>query len=677
MKKNHAFKLWHYLVLSAAVGLVPMTGILLSVISISVNKDINFGKQELRGNTFQRPLEKLLDLFPRYQAAAVSAAAGVETARADLTGLQQQIEAQLQELSADYNGGLGRALKFTDAELMARKRDNARLAVVCASWDKLKSSPMAVAADGAVTGDLVASIRAMIAQAGDLSNLILDTDLDSYYLVDITLSTLPQTQQRLSDITLQVGGWLRAGTIETNQAQIAVLAAMLQQDDQDRITGDAQTSLSEDKNFYGVSPSLQKKLPPAIAQYTAANQAFLGLLNRLAAGEKVPVANFENAGWKARAESFRLWQCSADELDTLLSIRLSAFHRNRLISYCGIGAAFALVLVVNWLIVRRLNLALRTIANELGSGSDQVARASEQSSDSSQWLAEGASEQAASLEQTSASLEEMASMTKRNAENAQRANELAREARTSADLGSADMQAMNTAMDAIKVSSDDIAKIIKTIDEIAFQTNILALNAAVEAARAGEAGMGFAVVADEVRNLARRSAQAAKETAAKIESAIAKSAQGVGISHQVAERLNEITTKARQVDELAGKVAVASREQTLGITQLNSTIGQMDKVTQSNAAYAEESAAASAELNSQAEVMKQSVAELLQLVGNPHPGAANGTMATTTPAKKTRPAVAATKRSAPAHGKGHRHPVKGNAGNRLSEIPLDGDFKDF
>ena len=128
------------------------------------------------------------------------------------------------------------------------------------------------------------------------------------------------------------------------------------------------------------------------------------------------------------------------------------------------------------------------------------------------------------------------------------------------------MQAMTTAMEAIKVSSDDIAKIIKTIDEIAFQTNILALNAAVEAARAGEAGMGFAVVADEVRNLAQRSAQAAKETAAKIEGAIGKTAQGVEISAKVAQALNDIVAKVRQVDELVAEVASASREQTQGIT---------------------------------------------------------------------------------------------------------------
>lgn len=286
-----------------------------------------------------------------------------------------------------------------------------------------------------------------------------------------------------------------------------------------------------------------------------------------------------------------------------------------LVIVCGI-LGLALGVGVTIVISRGLNKLLRRLAFSLDEGSAQVAGAAGQVSSSSQTLAEGASEQAASLEETSSSLEEMASMTRRNSENSQKANELARQARSAADKGVADMHAMSAAMEAIKISSDDIAKIIKTIDEIAFQTNILALNAAVEAARAGEAGMGFAVVADEVRNLAQRSAQAAKETATKIEGAIVKTAQGVELNSKVARTLDEIVTKARQVDELAAEVASASQEQTQGITQINLAVSQMDKVTQSNAASTEETAAAAQELNTQAKSMKESVRELLQLVGN-------------------------------------------------------------
>jgi methyl-accepting chemotaxis protein len=176
-------------------------------------------------------------------------------------------------------------------------------------------------------------------------------------------------------------------------------------------------------------------------------------------------------------------------------------------------------------------------------------------------------------------------------------------------------------MQGIKASSDEIAKIIKNIDEIAFQTNILALNAAVEAARAGEAGAGFAVVADEVRALAHRSAQSAKETASKIESAISKTTEGVRISGSVQDSLRQIVTKVREVDGLVSEVAQASREQNQGISQVTSAVGEMDKVTQGNAANAEETASAAEELNAQAEMMRETVDELQKLVGNKRNGA--------------------------------------------------------
>jgi len=279
-------------------------------------------------------------------------------------------------------------------------------------------------------------------------------------------------------------------------------------------------------------------------------------------------------------------------------------------------SALALVsgLVIAFAISRGTRRALNSIASQLADSAAQLASASAQVSSASQSLAEGSSEQAASLEETSASLEEMSSMTKRNADSARDAKELSGQNRAAADTGATHMDEMRRAMDAIKTSSDAIAKIIKTIDEIAFQTNILALNAAVEAARAGEAGMGFAVVAEEVRALAQRSAAAAKETATKIEDAIQRSEHGVTISGKVAHVLGEIVEKGRRVDQFVAEIATASSEQSQGIGQLNTAVSQMDKVTQSNASSAEETAAAATELNAQAETLQGAVAELRLLV---------------------------------------------------------------
>jgi methyl-accepting chemotaxis protein len=302
----------------------------------------------------------------------------------------------------------------------------------------------------------------------------------------------------------------------------------------------------------------------------------------------------------------------ADELAT--EIADNTRRTTKLLAVVAIGALL-LGLIVAFVVIRGLNGALQAITGTLGSSSEQVSAAASQVSASSQTLASGASEQAASLEQIGASLEEISSMTKRNADNTTKANALTREARTSADRGSQDMLAMAQSMRDIKSSSDDIGKIIKTIDEIAFQTNILALNAAVEAARAGEAGAGFAVVADEVRALAQRSAQSAKETATKIETAIEKTAQGVTITESVQTSLREIVEKVRVVDELVAEVAQASTEQRQGVEQVALAVAQMDKITQSNAANAEESASASEELSAQAISLTEVVGDVLMLAG--------------------------------------------------------------
>ncbi|MFW5883015.1 MAG: methyl-accepting chemotaxis protein [Verrucomicrobiota bacterium] len=279
-------------------------------------------------------------------------------------------------------------------------------------------------------------------------------------------------------------------------------------------------------------------------------------------------------------------------------------------------ALFALVTgaVLAVVIARGISRVLSTIANEMDQGAQQVASAAGQVSTGSQALAEGASEQAASLEETSSSLEELSSMSTRNAENSNEANRLVVEAADLVSQASRTMGSLNTSMTEIAEASSETQKIVKTIDEIAFQTNILALNAAVEAARAGEAGAGFAVVADEVRNLAQRAAEAAKNTSDLIARSATKVQSGSGYVRDTDAAFKQVQESTTRIGELIQSIAQASKEQSTGIEQMNTAVNEMDKVTQQSAANSEESAAAAEELSAQAQLMKEQVDSLLALI---------------------------------------------------------------
>lgn len=239
---------------------------------------------------------------------------------------------------------------------------------------------------------------------------------------------------------------------------------------------------------------------------------------------------------------------------------------------------------------------------------EQLAAAAAEISEGSNTLAQGASEQAITLEEISSSLREMSAMTKQNASNAGDAKELAQAVQARVENGADCMKRLSETTGRIKMSADESAKIVKTIEEIAFQTNLLALNAAVEAARAGDAGKGFAVVAEEVRNLAMRSAEAAKNTAELIGDSVKSAEEGVIVSQDVFKALNEIDEQASKVTKMMTAIAAASNQQAQGIEQIDTAVGQMDQVTQSNAANSEEWASAAQELSGQAEEMRAIVA---------------------------------------------------------------------
>ena len=291
--------------------------------------------------------------------------------------------------------------------------------------------------------------------------------------------------------------------------------------------------------------------------------------------------------------------------------------------------------------------SLKDLLTRIVEAVDQVSEGAAQVSSSSQQLAEGASESASSLEETSGALEEMTSMVRANADNANQANTLSVQARGAADDGGKIMGRLEETMSGITQASEQISRIIKVIEEIAFQTNLLALNAAVEAARAGEHGRGFAVVAEEVRNLAQRSAQAAKETGELIANSVSRARQGADVTAEATRSLSAIAENIGKVADLIADIHTASNEQRRGIEQINAAVGQLDKVTQSNAAGAEESASAAEQMNAQCLSLKQ-MCETFKIE---EASAVSGHPGRSAPANWTRRGPAASKTGRPARGR--------------------------
>ncbi len=302
-----------------------------------------------------------------------------------------------------------------------------------------------------------------------------------------------------------------------------------------------------------------------------------------------------------------------DTIDSAVAAKKEILRNNTtrlffFITLLILGTIIVSEIIFYFMLTRQVVKPLNNSTDRLLHSAKQTAQAADEVFFSSSNLARDTSAEAATLQQTSASLHEISSITNSNSDNANAANDLSTQMREAADSGSNQMDEMTRAMQAIQVSSSDISDIIRTIDEIAFQTNLLALNAAVEAARAGEAGRGFGVVAEEVRNLARRSAEAAHQTSAKIEDAISKSKQGVSISAKVAETLKDIIDKAHHLDGLIDEISKASNQQNIGIKQLSEGVSQINEVTQSCAANAEQTSSTSRSLKSFSD-------ELLDIVG--------------------------------------------------------------
>ena len=326
------------------------------------------------------------------------------------------------------------------------------------------------------------------------------------------------------------------------------------------------------------------------------------------------IDELENAVEVRIGDSITSMDDAANEANAeMLATQKQVKDTKRFIVVLIIGMVLVVAVMLAWSLHRMIRV-LTNVSQHLKDGSGMVANAAEQIASAAQAQADGVTNQAAGLEETASSLEEISAITNQSASNAKEANRLASGASDAAATGDAAMKRVESAMGDIQTSSSQTAKIIKVIDEIAFQTNLLALNAAVEAARAGEAGKGFAVVAEEVRNLAKRSAEAAYETTQMIADAVKHAENGALVVSEAESALEKIITNVSKTSELVNEISNSSQEQATGLQQINQAVAQIDSVTQSSAAHAEESASAASELLNQAHRMDQSVDELIELV---------------------------------------------------------------
>lgn len=628
---------------------------------------IRFAEKEKLGNEYQRPLEKLLLNISQHKILSLRIKAGDAAFLNSLKETEAKVDQWLLELSKTHKK-IGEYLEFTDTGLSKRNRSHLTIENLSAEWSELKSnlSQLTVKEAEEKHTHIISDLRQMITHAGDTSNLILDPDLDSYYLMDVTLLALPQMQDRIQQIVVMTEQYLRGKSFsDEDRLKIAIASEMLQQADFDRIDADVKTTLSEDQNFFGTSASLQEDYKNSYVTYLNDVSRFIAMSKQIASSKTptIGVNDYMKLGEKALNASYGLWDESVSELDKLLDARIQSFENDKKSALVGSAVAIicnALLIFVAFIMSRKQDYVLtsvREINKRLSEGAKILAETSQLLQDSSSSLSETSSKQASALQETAASIEEINATVKKNAENSIQSLRIASASQTAATRGKDSVEEMEKAMETINDSNanilhqiedsnrqiGEIIKVIleiesktKVINDIVFQTKLLSFNASVEAARAGEHGKGFAVVAEEVGNLAQMSGGASKEisemlrqsidkvesiikeTTSKVERLISegqiKVSSGMAIARQCGEILDEVVKNVREVNSMVSEISIATDEQSKGITEIAKAMNQLDESTQDNASTAKQSAHASQKLSINATSLYDAVSELERVV---------------------------------------------------------------
>jgi methyl-accepting chemotaxis protein len=612
-------KLAHKIYVIIGLFCTPLIVTTVYFIVTGKNKDIDFAAKEKVGNVYQRSLESLLEHVSQHQLLAARMLQGDKSLSGTLADMRSQIDGDFQKLM-ETDKEIGATLDFTERSVAERKKGDFRAATVEKKWKDLSAQieRLPAADANAKHADLINDLNNMIVYVGDKSNLILDPDLDAYYVMDVTLVDLPLQQTRLAEIMVFGAGVLQRQTATAQERrQMDVYAAMLKRVDRDNVKSHSDAALIEDEKFSGLSPSLQKNVPPAVKEFVDANDAFAALLERIGGSEKtnVDLKQFVAAGDAARKASFGLWNASVGELDTLLDMRIAGIASSRQNALLLTGLALLGAGVLSVLMIRAITRSIGKVAQELhelaSAGADltrriqvgthdeigrlslsfnnlmdkllglvkQVQRSGTQVASSSTEIAASTKQLETSLTEQASSTHEVVATTKEISATSQTLvetmNEVSRVASETANLaggGRTNLEGMESTMRqlanaatsissklaAISEKTNNINKVVTTITKVADQTNLLSLNASIEAEKAGEQGLGFAVVAREIRRLADQTAVATLD-----------------IERIVREMQSAVSTGVMEMDKFTTDVAQSVEEVNRMGTQLNKIIEQV------------------------------------------------------------------------------------------------------
>ena len=614
----YKLKILHLLWLSSFIFGLPIT-ILLYFMIKGINDDICFTQKEIWGNQLLQPLSQLIVLIPQHQLLIDSTSDPLATT--NLQNTVYKIDNAFDQLAAE-TAKLGKALQIEASDLKALKMENFLPSALLAQWKTLRDQMEDSYTETVFQKhlELTTNLYGLLRRIGDTSNLILDPDLDSYYMMDIALLALPQAQNRLGEIF-----WFGKSAFSSppvsneNQLQFGVYASMLKESDLQRILRDAATSLREDKNFYGISPSLQENIPILLKNYEESGRKFIDLLEQLSHTEDINIrfTEFLKLGDNMRHAGSKLWKVVNKELNTLLVKRIESYQNKRfmylLLSLAALFIASILIVLVSGIIRHRLaqvivitkdiatgNLAktvkvtsqdeigqlmvaIQNMTENLNSLIIQIQRSGLQVASSATELAATAKQQKATMlnqveltNQVENSVEDISKVSADLVHTMQQVATTSAEAAEFACHGQKHLVRMQEAMNsmepasktisgrlqAINEKTENITSVVMTIAKVADQTNLLSLNAAIEAEKAGEFGRGFNVVAREIRRLADQTAIATLD-----------------IEQMVKEMRSAVSAGVMEMDKFIAQVQHSAEDVNQTSVQLNRIIEQVQALS--------------------------------------------------------------------------------------------------